>query len=507
MNPDLARGTRPAAAPAPATPGHGHRPVPELRNFIGGEFRAARQGRTLEDLNPATGQVITRFPDSDPADVADAVAAAKSAFPGFAALPVAERSALLMEVARRIEANADGLAELEAMDVGKPVALARRLDIPRAIANFRFFAGAILHTTSECHPMEGALNYTLRRPLGVVGLISPWNLPLYLLTWKIAPALAAGNTAVAKPSELSPLTANALAEIIRDAGVPPGVLNIVHGLGARAGEALTTHPDVRAISFTGGTATGAAIARSAGPLMKKLSLELGGKNPNLIFADADFGAAVDSAVRSSFLNQGEICLCGSRILVERPLYDRFLAELTRRAATLAIGDPLDPATEFGSLVSADHQRKVEGYLALAGEEGGVIHSGGRRPSGLPAALVGGFFLEPTILTGLRPECRVMQEEIFGPVVTVTPFERESDAIAIANGTPYGLSASVWTRDLGRAHRVGAALDAGTVWVNTWLLRDLRVPFGGMKQSGIGREGGHDSLDFFTESKNICIKLD
>jgi len=496
-----------ATAPAAThSTGHGHRPVPELRNFIGGEFVPARSGRALEDLNPATGQVITRFPDSDAADVADAVAAAKRALPAFSAMPVAERSALLMEVARRIEANADGLAELEAMDVGKPVALARRLDIPRAIANFRFFAGAILHTASEAHPMEGALNYTLRRPLGVVGLISPWNLPLYLLTWKIAPALAAGNTAVAKPSELSPLTANALAEIVRDAGVPPGVLNIVHGLGTRAGAALTTHPDVRAISFTGGTATGAAIAGAAGPLMKKLSLELGGKNPNVIFADADLGAAVDSAVRSSFLNQGEICLCGSRILVERPIYVRFLAELTRGAAALAIGDPLDPKTEFGSLVSAEHQRKVEGYLALAAEEGGTIHTGGHRPN-LPAALQGGFFLEPTIVIGLRPECRVMQEEIFGPVVTVTPFDSEAEAIAIANGTPYGLSASVWTRDLSRAHRVGAALDAGTVWVNTWLLRDLRVPFGGMKQSGIGREGGRDSLEFFTESKNICIKLD
>ena len=503
MNPEVARGS--ATAPA-ATAARGHRPVPELRNFIAGEFRAARSGRTLEDVNPATGQVITRFPDSDPDDVAEAVAAAKTAFPAFSALPVAERSALLMEIARRIEANADGLAELEAMDVGKPVALARRLDIPRAIANFRFFASAILHTASEAHPMEGALNYTLRRPLGVVGLISPWNLPLYLLTWKIAPALAAGNTAVAKPSELSPLTANALAEIVRDAGLPAGVLNIVHGIGARAGAALTTHPDVRAISFTGGTATGGAIARAAGPLMKKLSLELGGKNPNVIFADANFAAAADTAVRSSFLNQGEICLCGSRILVERPIYERFLAELTRRAQALAIGDPLDPATEFGSLVSAEHQRKVEGYLTLAREEGGVIATGGRRPT-LPASLQGGFFLEPTILTELGPDCRVMQEEIFGPVVTVTPFDSEAEAIAIANGTPYGLSASVWTRDLARAHRVGAALDAGTVWINTWLLRDLRVPFGGMKQSGVGREGGRDSLEFFTESKNICIKLD
>jgi aminomuconate-semialdehyde/2-hydroxymuconate-6-semialdehyde dehydrogenase len=482
--------------------------VPELRNFIAGEFRPAESGRTLEDRNPATGQVITRFPDSDAADVATAVAAAQSAFPAFAALPAADRAGILQEIARRIEANAADLAELEAMDVGKPVALARRLDIPRAIANFRFFAGAILHTASECHPMDGrALNYTLRRPLGVVGLISPWNLPLYLLTWKVAPALAAGNTCVAKPSELSPLTANALAEIARDAGLPAGALNIVHGLGARAGEALTTHPGVRAISFTGGTATGAAIARAAAPQFKKLSLELGGKNPNLVFADADFGAALDSTIRSSFLNQGEICLCGSRILVERPLYERFLAELTARAAKLKIGDPLDPATEFGSLVSAQHQAKVEGFLALARDEGGTIHAGGRRPGGLASHLAGGSFLEPTILTGLRPECRVMQEEIFGPVVTVTPFADEQEAIAIANGTPFGLSASVWTRDLGRAHRVGAALDAGTVWVNTWLLRDLRVPFGGMKASGVGREGGRDSLEFFTESKNVCIQIE
>lgn len=481
--------------------------MPELRNFIGGEFRPAKSGQWLDDRNPATGEVITRFPDSDAVDIDDAVAAARAAFPAFAAMSAASRSALLSEIANRIEAHAGDLAVLEAMDVGKPIALARRLDIPRAIANFRFFAGAILHTATECHPMDGtALNYTLRRPLGVVGLISPWNLPLYLMTWKVAPALAAGNTCVAKPSELSPLTANALAEIAVEAGMPPGALNIVHGRGTRAGAALAVHPDVRGISFTGGTATGAAIMRAAAPLFKKVSLELGGKNPSVIFADADLEAALEGTVRSSFLNQGEICLCSSRLLVERPIYDRFLAGLTARAAALRIGDPLDPETDFGSLVGPEHLDKVTGYLDLARTEGGTIHAGGRRPGDLPSHLSGGAFLEPTILTGLGPECRVMQEEIFGPVVTVTPFDREEDAIAIANGTPFGLSASVWTRDLARAHRVGAALDSGTVWINTWLLRDLRVPFGGMKASGVGREGGRDSLEFFTEAQNICVKL-
>lgn len=481
--------------------------VAELGNYIGGAFRPARSGRLLDDLNPATGRVIARFPDSDEADVDDAVEAARRAFPEFAATPAQERSRILLDLAQRIEERAEELAILEARDTGKPLALARRLDVPRAIANFRFFAGAILHASSECHPTDGAaLNYTLRRPLGVVALISPWNLPLYLLTWKVAPALATGNTCVAKPSELTPLTANALAEICHDAGVPAGVFNLVHGLGPRAGAALTAHPGVRAISFTGGTATGAAIMESAGPQFKKVSLELGGKNPNVIFGDADLEAALDVSVQSAFMNQGQICLSGSRVFAEKQVYERVVAGLVERARRLRIGDPLDPATEFGALISREHLTKVTSYLEVAAAEGATIHCGGGDPPGLPHRLAGGAFLAPAVVTGLKPASRVMQEEIFGPVVTVMPFAGEEEAINLANGTRYGLSATVWTNDLSRAHRVAARLDAGTVWVNTWLFRDLRVPFGGMKMSGLGREGGWDSLEFFTESKNICIKL-
>jgi aminomuconate-semialdehyde/2-hydroxymuconate-6-semialdehyde dehydrogenase len=481
--------------------------VEDLGNYIDGSFRQPRNGRFLDDLNPATGEVIARLPDSDAADVAAAVEAAQRAFPGFAATTAQERSRLLLDVARGIEERAEHLAMLEARDTGKPLALARRLDIPRAIANFRFFAGAALHAASECHPTDSAaLNYTLRRPLGVVALISPWNLPIYLLTWKVAPALATGNTCVAKPSELTPLTAGALAEICHDAGVPPGVFNLVHGLGPRAGAALTVHPDVRAISFTGGTATGAAIMGAAGPLFKKVSLELGGKNPNVLFDDADLETALDVSVQSAFMNQGQICLSGSRVFAERRIYDQVVEGLVARATRLKIGDPLDPATEFGSLISRDHAAKVSGYLTLAGAEGGKIECGGARPSGLASHLAGGAFLDPAVVTGLAPASRVMQEEIFGPVVTVTPFADEEEAIALANGTRFGLSATVWTNDLRRAHRVAARLEAGTVWVNTWLLRDLRVPFGGTKMSGIGREGGRDSLEFFTEPQNICIKL-
>jgi aminomuconate-semialdehyde/2-hydroxymuconate-6-semialdehyde dehydrogenase len=353
---------------------------------------------------------------------------------------------------------------------------------------------------------EGALNYTLRQPLGVAGLISPWNLPLYLLTWKIAPAVAAGNCCVAKPSELTPLTANRLAELVRESGIPPGVINIVHGRGASAGRALTSHPDVPLVSFTGGTQTGADVMARAGPLFKKVSLELGGKNPNIVFADADLEEAVSTSVRSSFANQGEICLCGSRLFVERTIFQEFLDRFLEQTRRLRIGDPQDPATDVGALISEAHLRKVSGYIELAKQEGGEVLCGGKRPASLPESLRDGYFLEPTVVVGLDGSGRVMQEEIFGPVVTVTPFDSPEEAVRCANGTRYGLSASVWTRDLSKAHRVAAAIQSGTVWVNTWLLRDLRVPFGGMKDSGVGREGGFESLHFFTEAKNICIKL-
>ncbi|HEY7114604.1 MAG TPA: aldehyde dehydrogenase [Thermoanaerobaculia bacterium] len=476
-------------------------------NFIDGEFRPPCSGRYLPDVEPATGQVLAEIAESGSEDVDAAVAAASRAFESWRRTPAEERSRLLIRVADLIEDNFEELARLEAEDSGKPIGLARRMDIPRAILNFRFFATAILHAETPAHMTDDrALNYTLRQPLGVAGLISPWNLPLYLLTWKIAPAIAAGNCCVAKPSELTPLTADRLAALIAEAGVPPGVVNVVHGPGASAGRALTSHPKVPLISFTGGTKTGADVMAHAGPLFKKVSLELGGKNPNVVFADADLDQAVPTSIQSSFANQGEICLCGSRLFVEKPIYDEFLDRFLEATKKLKIGDPLDAATEVGALVSEPHRRKVEGYVALAKEEGGKILVGGKRPGNLPERVREGYFLEPTVISGLDGEKRCMQEEIFGPVVTVTPFDSPEEAIADANSTRYGLSASIWTRDLQKAHRVAAAIESGTVWVNTWLLRDLRVPFGGMKESGVGREGGFASLDFFTEAKNVCVKL-
>jgi aminomuconate-semialdehyde/2-hydroxymuconate-6-semialdehyde dehydrogenase len=473
----------------------------QLANFINGAFVPPRSGAYFDDINPATADVIAQIPDSDELDVDDAVRAAKAAFPAWSRTPAAERSNLLLKLADLIEKNLEELANLESIDNGKTLSLAKRLDIPRAVANFRFFATAILHQSTDAHVMDAAaLNYTLRQPLGVVGLISPWNLPLYLLSWKIAPAIAAGNTCVAKPSELTPLTANRLAELSIEAGIPRGVINIVHGYGNKAGRPLTCHDDVAAISFTGGTVTGAAVAANAAPRFKKLSLELGGKNPNLIFADADLDDAIATSIRSSFWNQGEICLCGSRIFVERSIHDDFVNRFAEAAKKLRIGDPLDESTDVGALISEAHVQKVMGYIDLATTEGGSIVAGGHR---LDAT---GYFVEPTIVTGLGTDCRVLQEEIFGPVVTITPFDSEDEAVAFANSTRYGLSATIWTRDLSRAHRVAANLDAGTIWINCWLLRDLRVPFGGMKESGVGREGGFESLNFFTEAKNVCVKI-
>jgi aminomuconate-semialdehyde/2-hydroxymuconate-6-semialdehyde dehydrogenase len=473
----------------------------QIGNFINGAFAPPESGQYLDDICPATGDVIAEIPDSDRRDVDNAVRAAKAAFPAWSKTRAEDRSRILLKVADLIEANLDELARLESDDNGKPVALAKRMDIPRAVANFRFFATAILHHASEAHVTDHvALNYTLRQPIGVAGLISPWNLPLYLLSWKIAPAIASGNTCVAKPSELTPLTANRLAELSVEAGLPPGVMNIVHGYGAKAGAAICEHPDVPIISFTGGTVTGARVAAAAAPMFKKLSLELGGKNPNLIFADADLDQAIATSIQSSFANQGEICLCGSRMFVERSIYDEFVERFVAAAKKLRIGDPTDAKTDVGALISQAHLEKVTGYLRLAEEEGGTILTGGNR--------VGerGYFLEPAVITGLTCECRVLQEEIFGPVVTITPFDGDEEAVRSANSTKYGLSATVWTRDLQRAHRVAAELHAGTVWINCWLLRDLRVPFGGMKESGVGREGGFESLNFFTEAKNVCVKL-
>ncbi len=471
-----------------------------LQNFIGGRFVPPASGTYFPDVNPATEETIAEIPDSDARDVDAAVRAARVAFPAWSKTPAEQRSRLLLNLADVIERSSDELARCESQDNGKPLSLAKRMDIPRAVANFRFFATAILHHASQAHVTDStALNYTLRQPLGVAGLISPWNLPLYLLSWKIAPAIASGNTCVAKPSELTPLTAHRLAELSLEAGLPAGVMNIIHGTGPKAGAAICEHPDVPLISFTGGTVTGAKVAASAAPLFKKLSLELGGKNPNVIFADADLDDAIATSIRSSFWNQGEICLCGSRIFVQREVYDSFVERFVAEAKKLRIGDPMDPHTDVGALISEQHLEKVMRYVALAREEGGSVVGGNRvdRP---------GWFLEPAVITGLGCECRVLQEEIFGPVVTITPFDGDAEAVQFANATRYGLSATVWTRDLARAHRVAAELHAGTVWINCWLLRDLRVPFGGMKDSGVGREGGLDSLELFTEAKNVCIKL-
>jgi len=481
--------------------------VIEIPHFIGGAFVPPAAGTWLDDIEPATGKPYARIADGTAEDVERAVTAAEAAFPAWSNTPAGERSRLLLALAQRIEDELENFARAESIDSGKPLQAARTLDIPRAIANLRFFATAILHERSDLHATDHtALNYTLRRPRGVAGLISPWNLPLYLLTWKVAPALATGCTAVAKPSEITPMTAHLLARACQQVGLPDGVLNIVHGLGSKVGAALVAHPRVTTISFTGGTATGRAIAAATSPAFKKVALEMGGKNPFLVFADAYLEETVEAAVRAGFSNQGQICLCGSRVLVERRALEPFLQRFVARVRNLKLGDPLEPGTEQGSLVSAQHRDKVLSYIALAKEEGGTILLGGNPAPPPNARCQDGYFVEPTIITGLSPECRVNMEEIFGPVVTVLPFETEDEAIAIANATDYGLAASLWTRDLSRAHRLADRIACGIVWVNCWMLRDLRVPFGGMKASGVGREGGEEALHFFTEPKNVCVKL-
>jgi aminomuconate-semialdehyde/2-hydroxymuconate-6-semialdehyde dehydrogenase len=480
--------------------------IRDLHNFIGGERVSARSGAWLDDVGPATNTLIARIPRSNADDVADAVAAANTAFRGeWSDWSRLQRADLLEAIADEIARRAPEIAEAESLDTGKPITLASTVDIPRSESNFRFFAGAVRHDETASHHMQGALNYTLRQPLGVAGLITPWNLPLYLLSWKVAPALAMGNTVVAKPSELTPYTATLLAEVFETVGAPKGIFNLVHGLGAEAGQAIVEHPDVPLVSFTGGTATGKRVAATAAPMFKKLSLELGGKNPTLVFADADLDEAVPGAARAGFLNQGQVCLCGSRILVEASIAEAFTERLVEHVQGMRIGAPNDPEVRLGAVISQDHRAKVESYIALAKEEGGTILTGDARPN-LPAPYDQGAFMKPTVIGGLPITARCATEEIFGPVVTVHAFGDEAEAIAMANGVRYGLAASVWTRDLKRAHRVSAALESGMVWVNTWLLRDLRVPFGGMKDSGVGREGGKHSLEFFSEARNICIKL-
>jgi aminomuconate-semialdehyde/2-hydroxymuconate-6-semialdehyde dehydrogenase len=479
--------------------------VSEILNYIGGKWQRPRSGLYLDLFEPATGKVYAKVPHSNAEDIAEAVEAASQAFESWSKTTASHRSLILFKIAAEIERELDHLALAESVDSGKPLALAKRLDIPRAAQNFSFFAEQITNIPNETHVMEGvAINHTLRDPLGVVGCISPWNLPLYLFTWKIAPALAAGCTVVAKPSEVTPMTAHLLTKIAHEAGLPPGVLNIVHGNGPSAGSALVSHPKIKAVSFTGSTKTGAEIARVTGPSFKKLSLEMGGKNAAIVFADCAFEDTVAGVMRSAFTNQGQVCLCGSRIFIERPIYDRFKDELVKRTKALKQGDPLLPDTDQGAVVSKEHFEKVMGHLAIAREEGGAILTGGESAK-VEGRCADGWFIQPTLIEGLAPSCRTNQEEIFGPVATLIPFDREDDVIRDANGTRYGLSASVWSGNPDGALKVASQLEAGVIWINCWLVRDLRTPFGGMKDSGVGREGGLEALNFFSELKNVCIR--
>jgi len=476
-----------------------------IQNYINGNFHNPSQDNWLDNYNPSNGEVYSQIPNSNKEDVENAYIAAKSAFPSWSQTTLDERSRIMIRISELIEANLDRLAEAESKDNGKPIWLAKAVDIPRASSNFRFFANAITQFASESHESVGqqAINYTLRQPIGVVGCISPWNLPLYLFTWKIAPAIAAGNCVVAKPSEVTPMTAYLLGEICNEAGLPKGVLNIVHGLGTTTGQAIVEHPDIKAISFTGGTATGAHIARTAAPMFKKLSLELGGKNPNIIFADCDYDDMLKTTVRSSFANQGQICLCGSRIFVEDSIYEQFKKDFIERIKNMKVGHPSDEKTKIGALVSKRHLEKVLSYVDIAREEGGTVLCGGNKVT--VDGYENGYYMQPAIIEVKTDECRVNKEEIFGPVVTIMPFKTEDEVLQMANKVKYGLSATLWTNDLKRTMIMSNQLQAGIVWVNTWLMRDLRTPFGGVKASGVGREGGFEALRFFTEAKNVCIK--
>jgi aminomuconate-semialdehyde/2-hydroxymuconate-6-semialdehyde dehydrogenase len=477
-----------------------------IKNFIGGRSVDPVSNQYIDNVEPATGAVYSHVPDSDQRDVALAVEAAKQAFPSWSNTPVEERSRVLHRLADLIEKNRDGLALAESRDTGKPLSLAKNVDMYRAVVNLRFFASAVVNFSSEAHATENAaINYTLRTPIGVAGCISPWNLPLYLFTWKIAPALAVGNCVVAKPSELAPMTASMLGKLSAEAGLPPGVLNIVHGYGQKAGAAVVSHPEIAAVSFTGGTKTGADISRTAGPMFKKLSLEMGGKNPTIIFADCDYDEMLKTTIRSSFSNQGEICFCGSRILIERPLYKKFREDFVAATKNLKVGDPLHDGIDQGAVISKQHFEKILSYIDLAKQEDGKIVCGGKRAR-VDGRCANGWFVEPTVIENLPADCRTNQEEIFGPVVTLMPFDTQEEVVRHANGTQYGLAASIWTQNLTRAHRVAAEVQSGIIWVNCWMFRDLRTPFGGMKHSGVGREGGLEALRFFTEPKNICVKL-
>ena len=478
----------------------------KMLNYINGELVAPVKGKYLDNYNPSTGRVYSQIPDSDEEDVQKAVEATKKAFPAWSTMRKEERSNWIMRLADLLEKRLEEFAVAETVDNGKPLWLSRSMDIPRAVSNLEFFATGMLHFASEAHSMEGsAINYTLRDPIGIVGCISPWNLPLYLFTWKIAPALAMGNCVVAKPSEITPMTAYMLSKLCAEIGFTKGVFNIVHGLGGKTGNAIVSHPEIKAISFTGGTKTGAAIASVAAPMFKKLSLELGGKNPVVIFNDCDWEKMMKTTINSSFTNQGEICLCGSRIMVEKGSYEKFKKEFVEKAKALKVGNPMEETSKMGAIVSKPHYEKILSYIELAKQEGGKILCGGKAIK-MQGEQSEGWYIEPTVIEGLPYNCRTNMEEIFGPVVTITPFETEEQAMQLANSTEYGLTSMLWTENLTRAHKLAQELRSGIVWINCWLLRDLRTPFGGVKNSGVGREGGWEAMRFFTEPKNVCIKL-
>lgn len=477
----------------------------KLQNFINGEFVEPKGGQYFENIDPSKGTAYSLIPASQKEDVEEATAAAEVAFPKWSGLSDEVRGDWLMKISEGIAKRMDEFVAAESRDNGKPLKLAGRVDIPRAISNFKFFATGIQHFSSESHHSVGlGVNYTLKKPLGVVACISPWNLPLYLFSWKIAPALATGNCVVAKPSEITPYTAYLLCKVLQDINFPKGVLNIVHGYGHEAGDAMVRHPKIKAISFTGGTTTGKMISSIAAPMFKKLSLELGGKNPNIIFDDCDFDDMVKTTVLSSFSNQGQICLCGSRIFVQRGIYDKFKKAFVEKTKQLNVSFPTDEKANLGAIVSHPHFEKILRYIELAKEEGGTILAGGKAKT-LAAPYDKGYYIEPTIIEGLAYDCRTNQEEIFGPVVTIMPFDTEEEVLEMANSTVYGLSTTIWTNDLKRAHRLANEVEAGIVWINSWLVRDLRTPFGGVKASGVGREGGWEAMNFFTEAKNVFIK--
>ncbi|MEZ6097295.1 MAG: aldehyde dehydrogenase [Pirellulaceae bacterium] len=478
-------------------------PVNTIRSYINGQFVEPDSGEWIEVFEPATGNVYAKVADSNRADIDSAVEAAKAAREEWGNASIEHRSTWLKRLAAGLEHHIDKFAKIESKDGGKPITLARQIEIPRSVLNLRFFASLIMGSRESAHDSPAGLNVTLKQPWGVGGTISPWNLPLYLFTWKIAPALAAGNCVVAKPSEITPATAFMLAEVCEEVGFPKGVLNIVQGYGPTAGQAIVEHPEIPAISFTGGTATGRQIATTAAGSFKKVSLELGGKNPNVIFADCDYEKMLATTVRSSFQNSGQICLCGSRILVERSVYDRFVDDFVKRTKALIVGDPAEAATQMGAVTSLAHKQKILAAIEQARADGATVAHGGNecKPSG---RCRDGWFVEPTILLDANHDCPINQQEVFGPVVTVQSFDNHTDAVQLANATNYGLSATIWTQNINTATNMAREIQAGVIWVNGWLVRDLRTPFGGMRESGVGREGGWDALDFWMQSKNVCF---